>query len=212
MIALRMTSHRWLPKALMAVLIGLAVWQLGSAAYIAAKAELAQWLLEDAWQLATQDGGRHRPWDWADTWPVAKLRSAQHGQELIVLEGASGRNLAFGPAHVSATAEPGGEGNSVIAGHRDTHFAWLRDIALGEELVVETLDGSFTYRVTDIDIVDEAATGIMADQTISTITLVTCYPFDAIDPGTDLRFVVVAQKQIDALPNAARISWQGPSR
>jgi sortase A len=49
-----------------------------------------------------------------------------------ILAGASGRNLAFGPAHMLQTASLGSPGNAAIAGHRDTHFAVLKNAKMGD--------------------------------------------------------------------------------
>jgi sortase A len=107
-------------------LLGLGFWQLGQGACIPAKAWVAQELMQRAWRRAERGESRPVPWPWADTWPVARL-SAKGGEiELIVLAGGSGRTLAFGPGHLSASALPGEFGNSVIAGHRDTHFQFLQ--------------------------------------------------------------------------------------
>ena len=54
--------------------------------------------------------------------------------DLIVLAGGSGRTLAFGPGHLSASAMPGQVGNMIIAGHRDTHFQFLQKVEVGELL------------------------------------------------------------------------------
>ena len=94
--------------ALATLCAGFAAWQLGAGAAIALKAAVAQQLLHAAWQR-TQAGEREvRPWPWADTWPVARLLAPAQNVDLIVLEGASGRILAFGPGHVEGTAAPGG--------------------------------------------------------------------------------------------------------
>ena len=187
----RMKSLR--PRHWILLVVGMAaVWNLGMAAYIPLKAEVAQILLEAAWSRTRAGAVHQRPWRWADTWPVARLRSAAHDRDLIVLEGASGRNLAFGPAHISATAAPGATGNSVIAGHRDTHFAWLEQVKTGEEIVLETPRRSLSYRVEEIRIVSEKDLSVMADHGVPTLTLVTCYPFHAVAPGTDRRYVVTA--------------------
>ena len=45
--------------------------------------------------------------------------------------------MAFGPGHLSASSLPGQPGNSVIAGHRDTHFNFLQYVEVGESLVIE---------------------------------------------------------------------------
>ena len=103
-------------------------WQLGQGAYIPAKAWLAQELMQHAWTRAGEGEARPVPWPWADTWPVARLSAMAGDVNLIVLAGGSGRTLAFGPGHLSASAMPGTAGNSVIAGHRDTHFNFLQHL------------------------------------------------------------------------------------
>ena len=109
-----------------AALLCLGFWQFGQGAYIPAKAWLAQELMQRAWDRASAGEERVAPWPWADTWPVARLTAEARGVDLIVLAGGSGRTLAFGPGHLSASAMPGDIGNAVIGGHRDTHFQFLR--------------------------------------------------------------------------------------
>jgi sortase A len=90
-----------------ALLLTLASWQFGAAAYIHAKALLAQALLARAWDRTLAGERAVRPWPWADMHPIARLRAPAHGRDLIVLDGASGQALAFGPAHIVGTALPG---------------------------------------------------------------------------------------------------------
>ena len=132
--------------ALLALVLG--TWQLGQGAWIQAKAWLAQGLIAHAWS-STLDGARDvKPWRWADTWPVAKLSVPRLGIERFVLAGADGAALPFGPGHMHGTALPGAPGNSVLGGHRDTHFAFLRHLRRGDALVVERPDGArVSYRV-----------------------------------------------------------------
>ncbi len=180
---------RWVAVAVAA----LGLWQAGQGLYIPAKAWLAQRLMQDAWERTIEGASEATPWPWADTWPVALLR-AREDIELIVLAGASGRNLAFGPAHMSASALPGRPGNSVIAGHRDTHFDFLELVAIGDEIEIETPAGDRTlYQVISIDIVDSRRSSIVLDTETTTLSLVTCYPFEAVDAGGPLRYVVTAQ-------------------
>jgi sortase A len=111
-----------------------------------------------------------------------------------VLAGGSGRTLAFGPGHLSASSLPGERGNSVIAGHRDTHFSFLRDVEIGESLAVETIDGSkHLYKVVGIDIVDSRRGSLLLDTEQPILSLVTCYPFESREAGGPLRFVVTAK-------------------
>lgn len=175
----------------MALLSCLGVWQLGQGAYIPAKAWLAQELMQGAWHRATIGDDHAAPWPWADTWPVAKLSARSGEVDLIVLAGGSGRTLAFGPAHLSASSMPGKVGNSIIAGHRDTHFSFLQHLQLGETLALEVPGGSkYLYQVVSMDVVDSRRGHLLLDAQIPMLTLVTCYPFNSDEAGGPLRFVV----------------------
>jgi sortase A len=178
-----------------AALLALGFWQLGQGAYIPAKAWLAQELMQRAWLRVSAGEDRVAPWPWADTWPVARLSAKSHDVDLIVLAGGSGRTLAFGPGHLSASALPGEIGNMVIAGHRDTHFAFLRDVEPGTRVSVESFAGVTTeYEVIGRNVVDSRKGSLLLDTDDAVLTLVTCYPFDAVDPGGPLRFVVTARR------------------
>lgn len=177
-----------------ACLLGIGFWSLAGGTYIPAKAWLAQELMQRAWVRAGQDVDRPVPWPWADTWPVARLRSESRDVDLIVLSGGSGRTLAFGPGHLSASSMPGEIGNTVIAGHRDTHFRFLRNIEKGELLTVESAGGrKHVYAVLGADIVDSRKGGLLLDTDAAMLTLVTCYPFETRDTGGPLRYIVTAR-------------------
>jgi sortase A len=167
---------------------------LGEGLWIPAKAELAQLLLERSWERSRRGETQVPPWPWADTWPLARLQTSEPGEELLVLSGASGRNLAFGPAHVAGTAPPGAKGNSVVAGHRDTHFAFLEDLAVGDDLWLETPNGVVRrYQVRGAAVVHESDPSPLEPAAEPVLTLITCFPFDAIEPGGPLRYVVRAE-------------------
>lgn len=171
----------------------LGFWQLGQGAYIPAKAWLAQELMHRAWRKAQQGESEFPPWPWADTFPVARLTAKGGDIELIVLEGGTGRTLAFAPGHLGASALPGEKGNSIIAGHRDTHFRFLQFLRPGESLMIETADGDHhVYEVTDIDVVDSRHGSIVIDTDSPMLSLVTCYPFGAREAGGPWRYVVTA--------------------
>jgi sortase A len=171
---------------------------VSAAAWIHLKASLAQALIGAAWRR--EQGGSPRstqPWPWADTRPMAQLTFGEpaNSRKFMVLEGSSGRNLAFGPTHDPASVVPGEVGNSVIEGHRDTHFALLRDIQVGDMLHVETPGGrNAAFKVTDIRIVDSRRARISLHAERPRLTLVTCYPFDAVVPGGPLRLIVTADQ------------------
>lgn len=163
------------------------------AAWIPAKAGLAQVLLHYAWQRARAGEARPAPWPGADTWPIARLTAPIRGRTVYVLAGSSGRTLAFGPGHVEGTARPGALGNAVLAGHRDTHFAFLKELEPGEPLLLETPDGVVhRYRVSSARVVHESETSILDPVPERRLTLITCHPFDAVVPGGAMRYVVTA--------------------
>ncbi len=190
-------------QALAAALALAGAVSFGQGIWILAKARLAQVLLEHAWERTQGGEDRVRPWPWADTYPVARLR-APGQDDLVVLAGASGRTLAFGPAHVGGSAAPGAAENSVLAGHRDTHFAFLRDLEPGDELSLETPTGALhRYRVRSAEVLHESRTDVIAPAGEKLLTLVTCWPFDALVPGGPLRFVVRAEAVTDRIETAA---------
>jgi sortase A len=183
-----------LRRVVVSCLLCLGFWQFGHGAYIPAKAWVAQELMHRAWRRAENGDERPAPWPWADTWPVAKLSAKGGDIELIVLAGGSGRTLAFGPGHLSASALPGGFGNSVIAGHRDTHFQFLQVLKVGESLLFEMPDGrNHLYRISSLDVVDSRRGSIVLDTDQAMLSLVTCYPFNAVNAGTPMRYVVSAE-------------------
>ena len=185
-----MTRARGLPGTALA-LVGSVC--LGWGFWIPLKAEVAQVLIERAWHRAEAGKPSPRAWPWADTWPVARLSVPRLGTELYVLAGASGEAMAFGPAHVASTARPGSLGNIAIAGHRDTHFAFLRDLREGDALIVETRKGQRRYEVTGTRIVHESVTEVLEPSGHPELTLITCFPFGAVVPGGPLRYVVNAR-------------------
>ena len=184
---------RQLSRLVVACLLCFGFWQMGQGSYIPAKAWLAQELMHRAWTRTAEGEDRAAPWPWADTWPVARLTAKSGDVNLIVLAGGSGRTLAFGPGHLSASAMPGEIGNAVIAGHRDTHFRFLKDVQTGEILTMESGEGvKHRYQVMAIDIVDSRKGSLLLDTESATLSLVTCYPFDTREVGGPLRYVVTA--------------------
>lgn len=178
-------------RALAMVLVVTGVGALANGLWIPAKAVLAQVLLRDAWWRTLDGAGASRPWPWADTHPVARMIIERTGSDFIVLAGSSGRVLAFGPGHLESTARPGDRGNCVIAGHRDTHFAALRELQDGDVVRVQRADGTWhRYAVAGRRVVDERDTWVTRGTNARTLTLVTCYPFDAVVAGGPGRFVV----------------------
>lgn len=178
-------------------LLAAAIFMVGltflvNASYIQLKAELAQVLIASAYaqQIATQTP--QKPWPWADTQVLAKLKIGR--QTDYILADANMRNLAFGPAHMSQTSDLGEQGNSVVVGHRDTHFSHLQNVKVGEIIYVQLPNKTTEYRIEEIAIVDESEVAVIDNLPITALTLITCYPFNDVNPNPHQRFVVRAVK------------------
>lgn len=180
---LRRRLGRWLAVAA----LGLAL----HASWMPAKAALSQVLLRATWEANRADGGARRPWPWADTHAVARLRQEALDVDQVVLAGDDGRALAFGPGWAAASAAPGsGGGATIISGHRDTHFAWLRYLQPGDEVELETAAGLRRYRLASSQIVDARKTRLDPNAAGHPLILVTCWPFDATTARGPLRYVL----------------------
>jgi sortase A len=180
--------------AVVTTLAAIGFWQLGAGLYIHAKAWLAQELIESAWTSTLAGEREVRPWPWADTWPIARLQIPDADVDLYVLADASGRSLAFGPGYWNGSAAPGSVGNTIVAAHRDTHFSFLQHSARGQQILLQTIDGrEHRYRLTETRVLDSRHERILIEADRPTLTLLTCYPFDAVLPGGPLRYVAIAE-------------------
>ena len=101
-----------------------------------------------------ETGDNVKPWSWADTWPIARIEVKRLNANAIVLHGSSGQALAFGPGHIETTPHAGGAGTVVYSAHRDTHFRFLKDVVVGDDIDVTRRDGTlYRYRVTHFSVV-----------------------------------------------------------
>jgi sortase A len=162
-----------------------------------AKAELAGILVRRAWEQSVRSGRTQAPWPWADTHPVARIRIPRLGYDEIVLEGASPRTLAFGPAHLLNGTALGEPGNLVLAGHRTSWFRPLENIAQGDTIKIQWFDAhrrelnERTYTVNTISVVEPQDTALLAPTADDNLTLITCYPFGR-GPRSPQRYIVRA--------------------
>ena len=172
---------------LAAVALTAALFSL-DALWIPCKAVVAQVLLEDAWLRTLHGEPNARPWPWADTRPVAVLEVPRLGVRHIVLEGASGRNLAFAPAALTPV-----DGRDILlSGHRDTHFRFLERLRTGDTLRLATPDAAWEFSVAWLEVVDSRDRNLVLEWGARQLTLLTCYPFDTPVAGGPLRYVVTA--------------------
>jgi sortase A len=169
----------------------------GRALYLHAKAELAGILIRRAWEQSLKSGKAPAPWPWADTHPVARLEIPRLGYDEIVLEGATPRALAFGPAHMLNGAGLGEPGNLILAGHRTSWFRPLEAISRGDTIKIQWFDRrrhelrERTYTVSVIRVVNPEHMDLLGPAAEDELTLITCYPFGS-SPHSPLRYIVRA--------------------
>jgi len=169
---------------------------LAGALYIPAKAKLAQYLLEAAWQESRVSQKPVPPWPWADTYPIAKMVIPSIGLDVIILSGSSGRSLAFAPGHISASVNPGGVGNSLISAHRDTHFQDLDKLKNNALIYIERPNGKqFVFKVSDKRIIATEKEGILLHSDKPQLGLITCYPLQGVQSDPTKRFFIHADIQ-----------------
>lgn len=182
---------------------------LSEGLWIKAKAQLAQILLDRAFAQSIATGHPVKPWSWADTWPIARISVPRLKTSSIVLAGSSGQALAFGPGHLDQTPQPGERGTAVFAAHRDTHFRFLGDLKIGDEIRVTREDGiTFTYEMTGSEIVRWDSSNIDAAANGYNLVLATCWPLDGT-LGGPMRYVVHARLKPVTMFGGARSKHPG---
>ncbi|AWB58508.1 class GN sortase [Colwellia sp. Arc7-D] len=182
------------------------------ASWLPAKAWLSQQLIKHSWQqsisimaqqkIRGQDNTNPhslskpiaiKPWPWADTFPIAELVFQRIDKSIVVLNGGDPTTLAFSAGAVAPFNQPAAIKPFVVAGHRDSHFAFLEDIAIKDIVSLVDARGKMQhYQVESIDIVD-ATIGqfpLVADE--RSLVLITCYPFKGITNSADERYVITA--------------------
>ena len=93
--------------------------------------------------------------------------------------------------HVEGTALPGTAGNIAVAAHRDGFFRGLKDIKIGDQIELTTLEGQQTFVVSKLDIVDPFQVSVLDPTDEPVLTLITCYPFYFVGSAPE-RFIVRA--------------------
>jgi sortase A len=109
--------------------------------------------------------------------PLAVLRIPKIQLEVPLFEGTDDFTLNHAVGRIVGTARPGEPGNIGIAGHRDGFFRGLKDVSVGDAIELKTLQGTDTYIVDEIQIVKPENVEVLQSRPVSSLTLVTCYPF-----------------------------------
>src|SRR5690606_2286826 len=113
------------------------------------------------------------------------------------------RSLGRGAGRIDWTPPLGSDGNVGIAAHRDTAFAVLRKVSIGDEVLVDWRGGTLRYEVVETQIVEPTDVHVLDPTAEPRVTLVTCYPFDFVG-AAPLRFIVVAELSDDGPAARAR--------
>jgi sortase A len=129
--------------------------------------------------------------------PLAELSIPRIGLSAVVLQGSDDHTLRVGLGHIETTPLPGEPGNVAIAGHRDSFFRPLRNVQVGDDIMLDTPARRVHYRVSSFRVVNSSEVSVIDPTSAAVLTLVTCYPFQFIGAAPD-RFVVRASLVEDA--------------
>jgi len=186
----------WIERALLAIGAAFGVWCIvtiletqyfKSLPVPSSSARAGRATLPGEGPNSTYKGGSRLP---SGTW-VARLEAPSVKLTATVLEGSDETTLNRAAGHIEDTALPGERGNVAIAAHRDTIFRPVRNLRVGDPLVLTTADRVYRYRVTRMQVVEPDDVGVLEAMDHSTLTLVTCYPFTFIGHAPK-RYVVTA--------------------
>lgn len=178
-------------KLIILTFLGLGCWYLGSSGYMLAKAHLSNFLIADAWKKTLKDKTNHKPWSWADTYPVLEIRIPRINKGSYILEGANDRNMAFSAAHTAISGLPGQNKSTIVSGHRDSHFDYLQELIVGDKIVTYGKTTTQNFKIVGIKVINSREEKLVIKNK-NELILTTCFPFDAIQTGGDLRYVIHA--------------------
>jgi len=136
---------------------------------------------------------------------VGTLDIPRVGLSAVIAEGDGEATLRVAVGHLPDTALPWHDGNSALAGHRDTFFRPLQHILVGDEVRVSTRHGDFRYQVRETRVVSPNELWVLGPTDRPTLTLITCFPFTSIGKAPR-RFIVKAERTATAEANEVRPS------
>jgi sortase A len=97
-----------------------------------------------------------------------------------IVQGDGWEELKRGVGQHIGSANPGERGNMVLTGHDDIYGEVFRDLDQleeGDEIIVYSASQSYTYVVTETQIVLPTEVGVMGPTSDPTLTLISCYPY-----------------------------------
>ena len=165
--------------------------QLGQGSYIKIKAVAANLLITTSWLNREEGSMPVKPWPWADTWVAGRIEVPRLGIKQFVMKDLSGESLAFGPGMLDSL--PADSSYNFIAGHRDTHFGFVADLVVGDLITFERHNGQYqSFEIVDTQVFDSRNGPLQIEPYHPGLKLVTCWPFDSLNFGGPLRYVVEA--------------------
>ena len=141
--------------------------------------------------------------------PLAVLSIPKIHLEVPVFDGTDDVTLDRGVGRITGTARPGQVGNLGIAGHRDGFFRGLKDVTTGDEIKLALPEGEATYVVDQITVVNPQDVSVLQPRPVSSITLVTCFPFYFVGSAPE-RYIVSASLRAEAQPAVSRSARPNP--
>lgn len=185
--------HRLITKTLLVTALAISM----HAIYLPLKAFIAERLIKHSWQQSIKQQIEIKPWPWADTFAIAELNFQRLNQHIIVLNGGDPTTLAFSVGAVPPFNQIHSHQPIVIAGHKDTHFTFLKEVMMQDVISLTDKYGQGQlYIVEAVDIIDvtNGSLPIVADD--KALILITCYPFSGASNSNE-RYVITARKLND---------------
>jgi len=185
---LKANLRRWWPTTLLlvgALLLVYVTFQYGSM-FVRQRQLSAEWEKQNAPSAATPPKAQD-PRE-----QMTRLSIPSVDLDAIVVEGTTSRQLAIAPGHMTDTAAPGENGNSVITAHRDTFFRHIYELNKGDQILVRRGGKSFQYLVERKFVVKPSDVSVLRPTNDARLTLVTCYPTYYVGPAPE-RLVVTAK-------------------
>lgn len=168
-------------------------WELAASNQTSAMKELAEFRAAEG-RLPGESGSERGRSPGFGTALIGVLEIPRVNVSVAVLEGADDRTLSIAVGHLPDTPLPWHDGNSAMAGHRDTFFRPLKDLRVGDTMRLSTFRGDFGYLVRRILIVAPEDVWVLdPDDAKVSLTLITCYPFYFVGSAPQ-RFIVYAER------------------
>ncbi len=189
-----MSHNTW--RYFTGIVIIFSISLMAYSAYLPAKAWLSEKLIAYSWEQALTTNRVSPPWPWADTTAIAKMEVKRLNKSIVLLKGIDPTTLAFSAGVMHQYAFLHQEKPFVVAGHRDTHFSFLENLKQNDILKITDVNNTTKrYQVTNLQIIDSEVTPLTINENNANLTLITCYPFNALRAGGSLRYVVTAIPQ-----------------